>query len=68
MSDHRVLPIQPSRYQWQKFKDHLHFYTLLGLIPCGLGLLYVNVFIGPATLSETPEGYVPKHWEYERVM
>lgn len=66
-SDHRVFPLGPSRFQWKKFKDHLHFYTLLGLIPCGLVLLYANVFIGPATLSEIPEDYEPKYWEYTRV-
>ncbi|EEZ97690.1 NADH dehydrogenase [ubiquinone] 1 beta subcomplex subunit 5, mitochondrial [Tribolium castaneum] len=64
MSDHRVLPIQPSRWQWTKFKDLFHFYIMLGVIPLGLITAYANVFIGPATLSEIPEGYTPKYWEY----
>lgn len=67
MSEHRTFPLVPSRFQWGKFKDLLHFYTLLGIIPVGAVLFYTNVFIGPATLSEIPEGYVPKHWEYYNV-
>ncbi|XP_063226115.1 NADH dehydrogenase [ubiquinone] 1 beta subcomplex subunit 5, mitochondrial [Bacillus rossius redtenbacheri] len=56
--------IQPSRWQWHKFKDYLHFYVMVGLIPIGLILGYSNIFVGPATLAEIPEGYVPKYWEY----
>lgn len=62
-----MFPIQPSRWQWNKFKDLFHFYVMLGAIPAGLVIFYSNVFIGPATLSEIPEDYVPKHWEYYRV-
>ncbi|KAL1123601.1 hypothetical protein AAG570_002677 [Ranatra chinensis] len=58
------MPILPSRWQYKKFKDLLHFYTLVGLIPVGAIIFYANVFIGPATLEEIPEGYTPKHWEY----
>ncbi|XP_055690300.1 NADH dehydrogenase [ubiquinone] 1 beta subcomplex subunit 5, mitochondrial [Lutzomyia longipalpis] len=62
----RTMFITPSRFQWHKFKDLLHFYVMLGLIPI-LGIVfYTNVFIGPATLTEIPEGYEPKHWEYYR--
>ncbi|XP_059612997.1 NADH dehydrogenase [ubiquinone] 1 beta subcomplex subunit 5, mitochondrial [Phlebotomus argentipes] len=58
--------ITASRFQWHKFKDYLHFYTMLGLIPI-LGIIfYSNVFIGPATLAEIPEGYEPKYYEYSR--
>ncbi|KAB0802727.1 hypothetical protein PPYR_04913 [Photinus pyralis] len=66
MSDHRVFPYQPSRWQWNKFKDYAHFYILLGVIPLTLITVGANIFIGPATLSEIPEGYEPKHWEYHR--
>jgi NADH dehydrogenase (ubiquinone) 1 beta subcomplex subunit 5 len=59
--------IMPSKYQWQKYKDSLHFYLFLGAIPL-LGIVFfANVFIGPATLSEVPSNYVPKHWEYYKV-
>ncbi|XP_029175980.1 NADH dehydrogenase [ubiquinone] 1 beta subcomplex subunit 5, mitochondrial [Nylanderia fulva] len=64
MSAERTLAIQPSRFQWHKTKDYLHFYVLLGAIPVGIAITLVNVFIGPATLEEIPEDYVPKEWEY----
>nr|CAG4652237.1 EOG090X0FIE [Triops cancriformis] len=65
MSGHQMV-ITPSRWQYTKFKDYLHFYIMLGIIPCTLISFFVNVFVGPAELTEIPEGYVPKHWEYER--
>lgn len=62
----RVMEIIPSKYQWHKYKDLLHFYLMLGAIPA-LGLVfYTNVFIGPATLTEIPCDYQPRHWEYEK--
>ncbi|GBN36939.1 NADH dehydrogenase [ubiquinone] 1 beta subcomplex subunit 5, mitochondrial, partial [Araneus ventricosus] len=60
----RTMHITPSRFQYTKFKDDLHFYITLGVVPIVLLILYVNIFIGPATLSEIPEDYEPKHWEY----
>ena len=66
--DHKVMEIRASRFQWQKFKDLFHFYTLIGLIPVGLVVFYVNIFIGPAKLRETPENYIPEQWEYYRVI
>lgn len=62
------MEITPSRWQWKKTKDLLHFYTLLGLIPVGAIIFYSNVYIGPATLTPIPEGYTPKHWEYHKVL
>jgi NADH dehydrogenase (ubiquinone) 1 beta subcomplex subunit 5 len=62
-SDH-VFRITPTKFQWHKFKDLFHFYLMLGVIPLTALVMYVNIFIGPATLTPTPEGYVPKHWEY----
>jgi len=67
MSEERTMVIVPGRYQWNKFKDFVHFYTLLGAIPIGIGVTLVNVFIGPATLEEIPDGYIPKEWEYHEV-
>ncbi|XP_023226479.1 NADH dehydrogenase [ubiquinone] 1 beta subcomplex subunit 5, mitochondrial-like [Centruroides sculpturatus] len=66
MSDKKIFHISPSKFQYEKFKDSLHFYFLLGAIPLGILIFCVNVFIGPAELAEIPEGYEPKHWEYFR--
>lgn len=67
MSEQRIFPIKPSNFQWHKTKDYLHFYILLGAIPIGTAITLVNVFIGPATLEQIPENYVPKEWEYLQV-
>lgn len=64
---HNVMAIRPSRYQWNKFKDLLHFYLMLGLIPVTTIVMCCNIFIGPAQLQPIPEDYVPKHWEYYKV-
>lgn len=66
MSEHRVMDVTASRWQWHKTKDWLHFYIFMGVIPAGLLIFYCNVFIGPATLEPIPEGYIPKQWEYYR--
>ena len=63
----RLMEIQPSRFQWNKFKDNLHFYTLVGALPCLAIVFLTNVLIGPAQLTPIPEGYDPKHWEYHKV-
>lgn len=62
-----VMAIRPSRYQWNKFKDMVHFYLMAGLIPVTAIIFCCNVFIGPAQLQPIPEDYVPKHWEYHKV-
>lgn len=67
MSGHRTIAIKPSRWQWNRFKDLVHFYTMLGVIPSALVILYVNLFIGPAKLAEIPEGYVPESHEFHSV-
>lgn len=67
MSEQRTMIIKASGFQWHKAKDWLHFYLLVGFIPIGTAIFLTNVFIGPATLEEIPEGYVPKEWEYHKV-
>lgn len=65
--DHaRQMIITPSRWQWHKFKDMMHFYILLGVIPLSLLTLFVNIFVGPAKLAPIPEGYWPEHEEYHQ--
>ncbi|KAL7294568.1 hypothetical protein TKK_0012029 [Trichogramma kaykai] len=58
--------ITASRWQWHKTKDTIHFYLMVAGIPITLLITYANVFVGPATLTKTPEGYEPKYWEYFR--
>jgi len=60
----RIMSITPSRFQWKKFKDLSHFYIMLGAIPLGLIVFFVNIFVGPAELAEIPEGYHPQNYEY----
>lgn len=64
MSEHRVIQILPSKYEYTKWKDMLHFYVLLGLIPIGIVVFSANVFIGHAELTDIPEGYFPENYEY----
>ncbi|XP_064459532.1 NADH dehydrogenase [ubiquinone] 1 beta subcomplex subunit 5, mitochondrial-like [Ornithodoros turicata] len=63
MSERRM-QIKSSSYAWHLFKDKVHFYLMLGVIPLGTLIFLVNVFIGPPELAEIPEGYEPKPWEY----
>jgi len=60
----KTMYITASRYNWQIYKDQLHFYLMLGIIPLSIVVFLANVFIGPAKLQEIPEGYTPRHWEY----
>ncbi|KAL5235711.1 hypothetical protein ACI65C_003121 [Semiaphis heraclei] len=64
MSGHHLMSIKETRWQWTKFKDLVHYYVLVGVIPLTLLITGVNVFIGPAKLAPIPEGYRPAHWEY----
>jgi NADH dehydrogenase (ubiquinone) 1 beta subcomplex subunit 5 len=65
MSGHkRTMEIVPSSFEWRKFKDHLNFYAMLGIIPLACIIGATNLLVGPGELIDTPEGYEPKHWEY----
>jgi len=55
---------QPSRFEWNSWKDQFHFYVTLAAIPIVAILLYSNLVVGRAELAEIPEGYEPEHWEY----
>ena len=67
MSGHQTMHIKPSKWSWNRFKDLLNFYVLLGVIPATAVITYINLFIGPARLAEIPEGYVPETHEYYAV-
>lgn len=62
-SGHDTMVIEPSSYQWKKFKDACHFYFLMGTIPITVIISIISVRSNPE-LSEIPEGYEPRHWEY----
>jgi len=56
--------IKPTNFEWNQYKDDLHFYVVLGLLPIAIVVTTVNIFVGKAELIEIPDGYEPKHWEY----
>jgi len=60
----RTLEFVPTNFEWRKFKDHLHFYVMVGALPIITIITAVNLFIGPGELIDTPDDYEPKHWEY----
>jgi NADH dehydrogenase (ubiquinone) 1 beta subcomplex subunit 5 len=65
MSGHGAkMPLVPSSFEWRKFKDHMNFYFMLGIIPIAGIIGATNLFIGQHELADIPEGYEPKHWEY----
>ncbi|CAH8641482.1 unnamed protein product [Heterobilharzia americana] len=51
---------------YEKLGDQMHFYLMLGLVPVLLLAFLVNVFVGPAELTDIPEDYEPRHWEYHK--
>ncbi|KAH3781394.1 hypothetical protein DPMN_159221 [Dreissena polymorpha] len=59
-----TMVIKPSQYQWNRIKDELHFYILLGVLPLAAFATYCNVVYGPAELQDIPEDYVPMPHEY----
>ena len=63
---HYSVPIRPSRWVYDKFKDDVHWYFMLAAIPIGIAITAVNVLVGPAELRPIPEGYTPADWEYHR--
>lgn len=62
----RTMEIHPSLYSWNKTKDNVHFYFILGFIPLAAFATYENLRYGRSVLTETPANYEPEHWEYER--
>lgn len=62
-SGHNAMTIEPSNYQWKKFKDTCHFYFLMASIPTTILMSIIGIRSNPE-LTEVPEGYEPRHWEY----
>eukprot|EP00092_Neocalanus_flemingeri_P025638 GFUD01027795.1.p1 GENE.GFUD01027795.1~~GFUD01027795.1.p1 ORF type:complete len:178 (-),score=31.75 GFUD01027795.1:115-648(-) len=63
---HYSVPIRPSRWVYDKFKDDVHWYFMLAAIPIGISVTLMNLLVGPAELRQVPEGYVPTEDEYYR--
>jgi len=64
MSGTRKFIIQPTRFVFRRFQKDATFFIQIAVIPLTLITLYFNVWVGPGTLTEIPEGYVPEEWEY----
>lgn len=62
-SGHNTMDIRPSNADWKFAKNWFHFYALLGLIPVGIMTTILSIRDNPE-LSEVPDGYEPRHWEY----
>lgn len=58
------MDIRHSTYQWTEFKNDMHFFTLLGVIPIAIVVFCANVFGGKYELADIPEGYEPELHEY----
>ncbi|CAH8589930.1 unnamed protein product [Dicrocoelium dendriticum] len=65
-SNQRVMVPKASDFMDGKLFDSIHFFIMLGAIPCFLLVFCVNVLVGRAELSDIPEGYEPRHWEYHK--
>jgi len=63
-SSERRMRVMISEFHERKFFDLFHYYFLIGLVPTFCVVFYANVFVGQATLTEIPEDYEPRHWEY----
>jgi len=55
---------RPSRWNWDLFKDYIHFYIMIGAIPIGALIVGSNIMVGSAVLKPIPEGYNPTEDEY----
>lgn len=62
-SGHNNMDIIPSNFDWKDFKNMVHFYSVLSFIPVIVVTTICNIRCN-AELSEVPEGYEPRHWEY----
>lgn len=57
------MEIKPSIYATKWANNWENFYFLLGAIPLAVITTIVNIRANPE-LTEVPEGYEPRHWEY----
>jgi len=45
--------------------DQIHFYSAIGFLFWGSVIAYINFKHGHCVLTDIPEGYEPRFWEYE---
>lgn len=62
-SGHNAMEITPSSFDFQYGKNALHFWTVIAGVPLVVLTMIINTRANPE-LSEIPEGYQPRHWEY----
>lgn len=62
-SGHNAMDITPSNFYWKYFKNMAHFYALITMVPCLVITTIINIRANPE-LTEIPEGYEPRYWEY----
>merc|ERR1712083_9305 len=60
----RKMVITPSRFEWVEFKDMVNFNVWLAVIPMVTVVTLSNLFYGQAALTEIPDDYRPKPYEY----
>ncbi|KAF8567309.1 hypothetical protein P879_06502 [Paragonimus westermani] len=66
LSSTKMMVTKPSEFLNKKFVDSAHFFIMLGVVPCLVFVFCVNLFVGPAELTDIPEDYEPRFWEYYR--
>lgn len=62
-SGHNAMDIEPSNYGWKHMKDMIHLYTMISIVPLAVITTIINIRANPE-LTEIPEGYQPRYWEY----
>ncbi|XP_074654930.1 NADH dehydrogenase [ubiquinone] 1 beta subcomplex subunit 5, mitochondrial-like [Tubulanus polymorphus] len=62
----RRMTIIPTKHEVNVWKDKVHFFFALGIIPLGAVIVYANTFVGHGILTDIPENYEPKHWEFHK--
>merc|ERR1711874_643026 len=54
------VPIRPSRWVYDKFKDDVHFYLAIMGIPLGAAITLTNLLYSNAQLSAIPRVTLPR--------
>lgn len=64
-SGHNNIGITPSYFSAYQVRDMFLFYSFIVGVPIAIITTIINIRANPE-LSEIPEGYEPRHWEYSR--